>query len=65
LTLSEFENGEYGGTLTRILVNDAGLLDLESFARLLCPPFFQFALLVVQPTSRIESVLYDPDVNFF
>ena len=40
-----------------VLLRDALLPLVEPFTRLFGPPFFELAILVVQATGRIESVL--------
>jgi hypothetical protein len=45
------------GNATRELLDDTILFHFEAFAGSICPPFGQLALLVVQPSSRIKSVL--------
>ena len=40
-----------------VLLRDALLPLVETFARFISPPFLEFAVLVVQATGRVESVL--------
>jgi len=42
---------------TGILIHNAVLLHLESFARGICPPLLQLALLVVKTTGGVKGVL--------
>lgn len=43
--------------LTSILIDDTVLYTLEALASSVSPPLFQLALLVVESTSGVESVL--------
>lgn len=40
-----------------VLLRDALLSFVEAFARLFSPPFLEFAILVVQASRRVESML--------
>ena len=44
-------------SIVPILRLDTLLLDIEPFARLVRPPLLELAVLVVQPSSRVEGVL--------
>lgn len=44
---------------TWILLHDAILLDIESFARIIGPPFFELPFLIIKSTSRVKSMLHE------